>query len=189
MKEITKEYQLETITDKAAIKIRRQEAKRRLETFLAKPGPKRALRNTEPAVKRQFLRIPFELLDNADYLEFMAKKKFRTYMYLQRHIVRAFQLRASVDLYHEFFLFRNELAAGIPLSKIAKDLQISKSTARDHIRDLEKDGLLQTHEIDACESNDGHQHNVYVMGTHHGDIESLFIDEVFGKGNEHDRIS
>lgn len=189
MKEITNEYHYETITDKAATEIRRQEAKRRLDTFRAKPAQKSSVRNTGQTSKRQFLRVQFELLDNPDYREFMTKRKFRTYMYLQRHIVRAFQLRAPVDLYHEFFLFRRELAVSIPLSKITDDLKISKSTARDHIRGLEKDGLLQTHEIDACESNDGHRHKVYVLGTRYRDVESLFIDEVFGKGNEHDRNS
>jgi DNA-binding MarR family transcriptional regulator len=187
MKEIHEEHQHEVLTDETAIEIRRQRAKRRLENYLARPGHGTPSQKAKKFLSQQFLRIPFKLLDSPGYLEFMTQKRFRTYMYLQRHIVRACQYRAPVDLYQGFYLLRKELAVSRPLAKIAEDLQISKSTARDHIRDLEQDGLLETRDVDASDSNDGRKHNVYVLGTCHADVEILFVDEVFGKGHEHNR--
>mgnify|MGYP006294876851 FL=1 len=184
MKQTQTEYQKEAFTDYPGSHRTRQS----LDRFFV--GAKQT--NSGKVQRTQsgpFLRIPYELLDNPDYLEFMSTKKFRTYMYLQRYIVRGFRHPVAVDIYHEFYVFRKELAASIPLSKIADDLHISKSTVRDHIKALEKDGLIRMDEIAADQSNDGRHHNVYVLGTCHGKTETLFVDEVFGNDYARNRKS
>ena len=42
-----------------------------------------------------------------------------------------------------------ELAVSMKLDKIAKDLGLSKSTASDHIRQLENDGIITVDEVSA----------------------------------------
>jgi len=65
------------------------------------------------------------------------------------------------------------------LEKIAKDLGLSKSTVSDHIRQLEKDGIITVDEVSASEAPDGKAHLVFILGTCVNGQEKWLIDDVF----------
>ncbi|MBI9084887.1 MAG: winged helix-turn-helix domain-containing protein [Desulfobacterales bacterium] len=111
----------------------------------------------------------------------MTKKRFRTYVWLRRFVVRG-NLRASpVNVYNLYYM-EGRLATSYPLSRIAKDLNISKATAGDHINQLEKDGVIVVDEVPPDETKDKHAHRVYILGAHSKGQESWFIDDVFKPG-------
>ena len=133
--------------------------------------------------KDQFLPIGFMLLDNEAFRNgLILKKRFRTYLWLRRHVVRGGLDYDTVDIYGLFWL-SGKLAVSIPLNRLAKDLKLSKSTVSDHIRQLEEDWVLFTDTIDADEATDGNSHKVCVLGTCSGSEESWFIDDVFSSTN------
>jgi len=72
-----------------------------------------------------------------------------------------------------------ELALGMKLDEIAKGLGMSKSTVNDHIRQLEKDGIITVDELSASEAFDGKAHLVFVLGTCVHGQEKWLIDNVF----------
>lgn len=65
------------------------------------------------------------------------------------------------------------------LDKIAKDLGLSKSTVSDHIRQLEKDGIITVDEVSASDAADGKAHLVFILGTCVNGQEKWFIDNLF----------
>ena len=131
---------------------------------------------------KQFVPVSFDLLDNADFRNhFMNKKKFRTYMWLRRRIVRSFIFNAyNDDPANSFKLcLMDLLGTSIPLSELAKTLNISKSTASDHMQQLERDGVIKIEKVPASESDDGKEHSLYILGTRQGKDEHWFIDDIF----------
>ena len=65
------------------------------------------------------------------------------------------------------------------LEKIAKDLGLPKSTVSDHIRQLEKDGIITVDEVPSSEAPDGKAHLVFILGTCVNGNEEWLIDNVF----------
>ena len=108
----------------------------------------------------------------------MTKKRFRTYLWLRRYIIRRNMFNDPCDVFFNYWL-DGELAASMKLEKIANDLNLSKSTVSDHIRQLEKDGIIAVDKVSASESNDRKPHLVFILGTCAGDQERWFIDDVF----------
>lgn len=92
----------------------------------------------EANMHHQFVPLSHILLaSNTFRNKFMTKKRFRTYVWLRRYIVRG-ELKASpVNVYNLYYMQGN-LATSYPLSRLAKDLNISKPTAGDHINQLTK---------------------------------------------------
>jgi DNA-binding MarR family transcriptional regulator len=131
---------------------------------------------------KQFIPVSFDLLDNSDFRNhFMNKKKFRTYMWLRRRVLRSTQFKTyNHDPANSFRLcYKNLLGTAIPLSELAKTLNMSRSTAGDHIQQLERDGVIKIERVPASESDDGKEHSLYILGTRSGYDENWFIDEIF----------
>ena len=57
---------------------------------------------------------------------------------------------------------------------------------KDHIRQLEKDGVIEVDTIEPSEATDNVQHLVFVFGTCFKGRERWFIDEVFSGSNDKD---
>ena len=131
------------------------------------------------AVENQFVRIPFTLLDNPEFRNgLMTKARFRTYLLLRRYVVRA-QNANDPCLIFDRYWNHGELATSIKLERLAEKLNLPKSTVSDHIRQLEKDGVLEVDTIEPSEAMDNVQHLVFVLGTCFNGQERWFIDEVF----------
>jgi len=140
-----------------------------------------------PAAGDQFIPIQFALLDNPEFRNgLMTKARFRTYLLLRRYVVRA---RSPHDPSYIFdrYWSHGELAASIKLEKLAEKLNLPKSTVSDHIRQLEKDGVIEVDTIEPSEATDNVQHLVFVFGTCFKGRERWFIDEVFSGSNDKDR--
>lgn len=156
------------------IEFRRKMAERRLQRFLNDGEPQGKVSKSQ-----QFLPISFELLDNPEFRNrFMNKKRFRTYLWLRRHVVRGMKHKDPASLYLNYRM-KGELAVSVSLNDLAENLNLAKSTVSDHIKQLERDGLLEIEVIGASESDDGQLHHVYVLGNSHCDNETWLIDDVF----------
>jgi DNA-binding transcriptional ArsR family regulator len=127
----------------------------------------------------QFIPVSFSLLDNPKFRNgLMTKRRFRTYLWLRRHVVRGHKLGDPCDVFLNYWM-NAELAASMKLEKIAKDLGLPKSTVSDHIRQLEKDGIITVDEVPASEAPDGKAHLVFILGTCVNGNEEWLIDNVF----------
>jgi len=157
--------------------------------FQAQRGLKRLMGNdkrTNDAVSNfgQFIPIPFELLDNQEFRNgYMTKKRFRTYLWLRRNVIRGHKKNDPCDLYLDYWM-QGKLATSITLDKLAKDLNLSRSTVSDHIKQLEQDGVISVETVDASDTKDGRQHNVLILGVCRKDGDVWFIDEVFRKSSD-----
>ena len=144
-------------------------------------------KQTVPTARRrhkskQFVPVSFDLLDNSDFRNhFMNKKRFRTYLWLRRRIVRSMHFKAyNHDPANSNILYVSGLlGTAIPLSELAKTLNMSKSTAGDHIQQLERDGVIKIDTVPADETGDGREHSIYILGTRKGDEEQWFVDDAF----------
>ena len=162
------------VWEKAVNKIRRKQRERYFKRFDSDSKSETKVINS-----KQFIPIPFELFDNPDFRNsFMLKKRFRTYLYFRRQVIRGIKCNDPLDLHFNYWL-SGELAASMPLEKIAKDLNLPKSTVNDHIRQLEKDGIITVDKIEASEAPDGKPHLVCILGTCVNGQEKWFIDNVF----------
>jgi DNA-binding MarR family transcriptional regulator len=135
----------------------------------------------QPATPKseQFLAIPFRLLDSSNFRNnFMTQKRFRTYLWLLRRISRGRNFDDPASVYEGYYSV-GKLAAASPLAQLAKALNISKSTVSDHLQQLANDGLIQIETVPAKETGDGHEHKVYILGTHDGHKERWFAEDVF----------
>ncbi len=140
---------------------------------------KRYSEHSSPRSDDQFIPVSFNLLDNPKFRNgLMTKKRFRTYLWLRRHVVRGRKYNDPCDVFLNYWM-NGELALSMNLDKIAKDLDLSKSTVSDHIRQLEKDGIITVDEVSASEAPDGKAHLVFVLGTCVYLNEEWFIDNVF----------
>ena len=120
-------------TKQLFLNVRRRQTERMLERF-SKPGESRS--------DNQFIPISFSLFDNPDFRNgLMTKKRFRTYLWLRRHVVRGHKFGDPCDIFSNYWM-NGKLAVSMKLDKIAKDLGLSKSTVSDHIRQLENDGII-----------------------------------------------
>jgi DNA-binding transcriptional ArsR family regulator len=127
----------------------------------------------------QFIPVSFSLLDNPKFRNgFMTKKRFRTYLWLRRHVVRGPNFNDPCDVFSNYRM-NGELAVSMKLDKIAKDLGLSKSTASDHIRQLENDGITTVDTVSASEAQDGKAHLVFILGSCVNGNEEWLIDNVF----------
>jgi DNA-binding MarR family transcriptional regulator len=136
---------------------------------------------------KQFVPVSFDLLDNPNFRNhFMTKKKFRTYLWLRRRIIRSMFFKDyHPDPANSFRLcFTDRLGTAIPLSELAKTLNISKSTAGDHIQQLADDGVIKIETVPASLSDDGREHHLYILGTRQDGEEHWFIDDVFSNPSE-----
>ena len=139
-----------------------------------------------PEIGDQYIPIQFTLLDNPEFRNgLMTKARFRTYLLLRRYVVRA---RSPHDPSYIFdrYWSHGELAASVKLEKLAKKLNLPKSTVSDHIRQLERDGVIEIDTIEPSEATDNVQHLVFVFGTCFKGREHWFIDEVFSGSNDKD---
>jgi DNA-binding transcriptional ArsR family regulator len=140
---------------------------------------KRYSERSEPRFEDQFIPFSFSLLDNPGFRNgLMIKKRFRTYLWLRRHVVRGHKLGDPCDVFSNYWM-NAELAASIKLEKIAKDLGLPKSTVSDHIRQLEKDGLITVDEVSASDAPDRKAHLVFILGTCVNGNEEWLIYDVF----------
>lgn len=157
--------------------IREKQNERFLKRFRKQPQPN--------GKYKQFIRIPFELIDNPRFRNgFMTQKRFRTYLYLSRKVIRGPYPNDSLDIFYNYW-HSGELAASLPLDKIAADLNLCKSTVSDHIRQLEKDGVITVDRIKACDAPDGKPHLVFILGTCANGFEHWFVEDAFdGCGNK-----
>ena len=131
------------------------------------------------AVENQFVRIPFALLDNPEFRNgLMTKARFRTYLVLRRYVVRAQNVNDPCFIFDRYWS-HGELATSIKLERLAEKLNLPKSTVSDHIRQLEKDGVIEVDTIEPSEATDNVQHLAFVLGTCFNGQERWFIDEVF----------
>ena len=140
---------------------------------------KRYSEHSEPRFDDQFIPVSFNLLDNPKFRNgLMIKKRFRTYLWLRRHVVRGHKLGDPCDVFPNYWM-NGELAASMKLEKIAKDLGLSKSTVSDHIRQLENDGIITVDEVSASDASDGKAHLVFILGTCVNAQEKWLIGDVF----------
>ena len=101
--------------------------------------------HNEPRSDDQFIPVSFSILDNPGFRNgLMTKKRFRTYLWLGRHVVRGQKYNDPCGLFPNYWM-NGKLAVSMKLEKIAKDLGLSKSTVSDHIRQLENDGIIARH--------------------------------------------
>ena len=112
----------------------------------------------------QFIPVPFALLDNPKFRNGLQKKpRFRTYLWLRRHIARGANFNDQANIYSRYWR-KGRLATGISLDKLARDLNLPRSTASGHLDQLEKEGVIDTDFID---TSDGRECRVCVLGWHH----------------------
>ncbi len=160
--------------EKTVHEIRSKQSERYLERFAVNAKPNQKVINS-----KQFIPISFELFDNPDFRNsFMTKKRFRTYLYFRRRVIRGKNCHDPLDLHFHYWI-SGELATSMPLGKIAKDLNLSKSTVSDHIKQLEKERIIIVDKIEASEAYDRKLHLVLILGTCHDGCEEWFIDDVF----------
>ena len=145
---------------------------------------KRYSEHSESRPDDQFIPVSFSLLDNPGFRNgLMTKKRFRTYLWLRRHVIRGRKYNDPCDIFPNYWM-NGELAASMKLEKIAKDLGLPKSTVSDHIRQLENDGIIAVDEVSASDAPDGKVHLVFILGTCVNGQENWFIDEVFSGANK-----
>ena len=139
---------------------------------------KRYSEGSPPKSEDQFIPVSFSLLDNPDFRNgLMTKKRFRTYLWLRRHVVRGPNLNDPSDIFQNYWM-NGELALSMKLEKIAKDLGLPKSTVSDHIRQLENDGIITVDKVSASEAPDGKAHLIFILGTCVNGQEKWLIDDV-----------
>ena len=135
--------------------------------------------HSKPRSDNQFIPVSFSLLDNPKFRNgLMIKKRFRTYLWLRRHVVRGHKIGDPCEVFSNYWM-NGELAASMNLEKITKDLGLPKSTVSDHIRQLEKDGIVTVDEVPASDAPDGKAHLVFILGTGVNGQEKWLIDDVF----------
>jgi DNA-binding transcriptional ArsR family regulator len=157
-------------TKQQFLDIRRKQSER----FLMRYSP-----GYESETDDQFIQLPIKLLDNPKFRNgLMTKRRFRTYLWLRRYVSRGRKCNDPCDVFSNYWM-NGELALSMKLEKIADDLNLSKSTVSDHIRQLEKDGIIAVDKVSASEAYDGKPHLVFILGTCAGDQEKWFIDDVF----------
>jgi DNA-binding transcriptional ArsR family regulator len=140
---------------------------------------KRYSEHSSPRSDDQFIPVSFSLLDNPGFRNrLMIKKRFRTYLWLRRHVVCGHKFGDPCDVFSNYWL-NGELAVSMKLDKIAKDLGLSKSTISDHIRQLENDGIITVDEVSASDASDGKAHLVVILGSRENGQEKWLIDDVF----------
>ena len=145
---------------------------------------KRYTDRSEPRSNDQFIPVSFSLLDNQDFRNgLMTKKRFRTYLWLRRHVVRGRKYNDPCGIFQNYWM-NGELAVSMKLDKIAEDLNLSKSTLSDHIRQLENDGIITVDKVPASDAPDGKPHLVFVLGNCANDKENWLIDDVFNGANK-----
>ena len=148
--------------------------RKQFERFLERLSP-----GYESNTDDQFIPLPIKLLDNPKFRnELMTKKRFRTYLWLRRYAIRGSKCNDPCDVFFNYWM-NGELALSMKLEKIADDLNLSKSTVSDHIRQLEKDGIITVDKVSASDAHDGNPHLVFILGTCAGDQEKWLIDDVF----------
>ena len=127
-----------------------------------------------------YIPVSFTLIDDPKFRNgMMAKPRFRTYLFLRRRVVRGKLQSDPFDVYKNYFLL-GELAVCIPFDKLSELLQLPKSTAADHIRQLERDKVIVVDNIPAATTWDNRGHQVFILGRRLEGKESWFLDEVFG---------
>lgn len=129
----------------------------------------------------QFLSIPFAVLDNCDFRkDFMSKKRFATYLWLRRKVIRGniHYLAHARLVFNEYFA-QSKLATSIPLTKLAMELGMNKSTVSGHITQLENDGVIQ---IDWHEDEFRgriKKYQIFILGRIENNKEIWFLDELY----------
>ena len=154
--------------------MRRKRADRSLQRFENNESPRK---QTDKA--NQFIPITFGLLDNPDFRNrYMLKKRFRTYLWLRRNVVRGNKGKDPANVYQNYWM-NGKLAVSLTQTELSNDLNLSKSTVSDHLRQLEQDGILIIDTVAADETEYGQERRVYVLGSCLKVKEEWFIDEVF----------
>jgi len=163
----------------------------KMESFIQNRAAKRLSRQVSPEEKPKgelFIKIQYKLLDNPDFRnKFMKQGMSRTYYRMMRFVVRDIKPYDPLDIYSSYWA-NGHLATDIPASKLARDLGLPITTVRSHIIKLEKEGIIKIDRLEADETPDGKQHNVFILGTWKNGYEQWFIEDVFtnnaNKGGE-----
>jgi hypothetical protein len=89
----------------------------------------------------QFIQIDFRLLDNPDFLDFVGRAEFATYLILRRYIWRGGEHRLGL---HRLYAEEQKLAASIGGPRIAQLLQLKDRTQVSvHLSALVEQGVIQ----------------------------------------------
>ena len=127
----------------------------------------------------RFVPIPIALIDNPEFRNgLMTKARFRTYLWLRRHVIRWHRPYDPCDVFSNYWM-SGELSVSMKLDRIAKALKLPISTVSDHIRHLEQDGIIRVDKIIPSESPDGKMHLVFILGSCVNEREEWFIDDVY----------
>ncbi len=154
--------------------MRRKRAEHRLQRFENNESPQK-----QADKANQFIPISFRHLDNPDFRnKFMTKKRFRTYLWLRRNVIRGRKCKDPANVYQDYWM-NGKLAVSLTQTELSKDLNLSKSTVSDHLRQLEQDGVLIIDVVSADETEDGQEHRVYILGSCLNVNEEWFIDDIF----------
>ena len=128
---------------------------------------------------KQFVPIPFELMDNPEFKK-LFKGQYLTYAVLRRYIIRQPFKYDHLNLYENYFL-KGQLASSCSIGWLANCFGCSSNTIRKHIRELKNIGCFKVVKIPSKQAWDGQKHHIYIFGTHDGDKnQKFFIDDVFG---------
>lgn len=126
----------------------------------------------------QFIMLSFNLLDNASFRKEFSSK-ILVYLWLRRHIIRGRMKHDRLKLYDTYYV-KGKLASSISYRQIARDLGISPTTVRKHIKELKDADVIEINKVKPYEAWDNQKHYIYVLGTHIGNKgDSYFIDEVY----------
>ncbi len=111
----------------------------------------------------QTYRIPFYLLDNNSFSEWMSTSQHRIWLRLYIHTVRG-PMENALGLYiYNNYYKKGIIAVSYKQETIAKELNIkSKSFVSRHINEMIEAGIIKKHE----DSFYGRQIFVYELGTH-----------------------
>jgi len=89
----------------------------------------------------QFIQIDFKLLDNPDFLAFVGRAEFATYLILRRYIWRGGEHRLGL---HLLYSQERKLAASIGTARISELLGLTDPTrVSKHLSALAEEGIIQ----------------------------------------------
>jgi len=133
---------------------------------------------------KQFIPISFELLENSRFRnKYLNKKRFRTYLWLRRFVIRGMNFFDPYNMYLNYSR-QGKLAVCLPLDRVAIDLNLPKSTVYSHIQQLEQDGIIMVESIEKQDPENSRRYNVYILGNKDSNGETWLIDEAFNNNEE-----
>ena len=116
------------------------------------------------SIDGQFLPLPYkEFLENENLLKKLPNQT-TLLLILIKNVVN-WKKHEKLNLYENYFIKRNLLAASISRATLAKMMGMSKRRITDWLKSLEQDGFLKIERITCAEDDDRrHKYNVYILG-------------------------